>query len=65
MAFLKSMDELGEKFVFGHSNPANWLQRLGLRPFKSERASDYRLSKNRHANIDLLDFYHFCAVHPY
>jgi methyltransferase (TIGR00027 family) len=60
--FLKSMDDLGESFIFGHNSPDDFALDCGLRPVYTITVRDYRQSLGQPSNDPVLDTYQFAVA---
>ncbi len=57
--FLKSMEDLGESFIFGHDAPADFVNQCEFRSIETLSVRQYRRRAGLFANDPVLDVYQF------
>lgn len=60
--FLKSMDDLGESFIFGHNSPDDFAHECGLQSRYTITVREYRQSLGVPSNDPVLDTYQFAVA---
>jgi O-methyltransferase involved in polyketide biosynthesis len=63
-SFLKSMEDLGESFIFGHDDPGGFVTHCGLRSLATTSVRDYRQSVGQPSSDPVLDVYRFNVSAP-